>query len=649
MQLTALSKLTLPLKTMNSPLNTKTSLLLTLTFGASFLGAQTIYNDPETTIDETVSVAGYRIADTVDDPVTAEVNIGTGVTFSSTTSGFMAAGNAGNSATLNIADGAIYNSTTSAVDFFGESGTAVVNVAAGGTMSTRQAVVGRFDGASGTVNIDGAGAEWRMFTWFVDVGREGQGAVNLTNGGSIIGAQRLVIGGSYLDSFASTGSGSLLVSGVGSSVGFGTSSLAFLGVGRGSVGEATVTNGGHIEATNATNAINLWVGNRAGGQGTFTISDGGTMVSNGILRITSNSAEASSMTVTGAGSSYIGALESYIGNTGNGNLGTLNVQDGGTVELQSFVHIGNLAGANGRVNVAGADSTLTTGDYIRIGSSGTGELNITNGGTVTVQTAANITTLGRFSGSSGTVLVSGADSSFVLNNSLNLAALLDLSASGGSALLTVENGGLVSAANFITAAHGAQIVLDGGSLTAGNALRLFGDGSESTVTLSGNGTVNGDVVLSGAASLLGDVTGLMVTGVVSGSGLVSNAQVGGLAVAATTGAMTLNNVSFNSPMTLTIDDLSASGLVVFDQATDFARVVLSIEFSNVTPVGDEVFNLFTYTGDGEATYNFASVNAPTGWLFDNGVLSAIPEPSAYAALVGLLALGLATTRRRSRE
>lgn len=623
----------------------KLSLVLGLAVTGN-LAAQTIYNDPETTITETTTVAGYRIADSADDPINAVLNIATGVTFNSSSNGYMASGNAGTSATMNIATGGTFNSTTSSADYFGESGTAVVNVAAGGVLGTRQAVVGRYEGSSGTINIDGAGAEWRMFTWFVDVGREGTGVVNVTNGGSIIGAQRLVIGGSYLDTMAATGSGSLLVSGAGSSVGFGTSTLAYMAVGRGSVGEVTITDGGHIEATNASNAINLWVGNRTGGQGTFTISDGGTMVSNGILRITSNSAEASSMTVTGAGSSYTGVLESLIGNTGNGNLGTLNVLDGGSVNLQSYVHIGNLAGANGRVNVDGEGSTLTTGDYIRIGSSGTGELNITNGGSVTVQTAANVTTLGRFSGSSGTVLVSGADSVFALNNSLNLAALLDLTSSGGSALLTVENGGLVTATNFITAAHGAQIVLDGGSLTAGNTVRLFGDGSENTVAISGNGTVNGNVLMTGAASLLGDATGLTVNGVVSGTGLVSNAQLGGLSVTASTGPITLNNVSFNSPMTLTIDDLSASGLVVFDGATDFAGVVLSIVFSNVTPTGSEVFNLFTYTGGGEADYNFASVVTPDGWQFEGGSLFVIPEPSAFAALAGWFGLAVVLARRR---
>ena len=77
-----------------------------------------------------------------------------------------------------------------------------------------------------------------------------------------------------------------------------------------------------------------------------------------------------------------------------------------------------------------------------------------------------------------------------------------------------------------------------------------------------------------------------------------------------------------------------------------------------TPASGATFNLFdaaTFTGS-FATVSLPTLTAGLTWdtsgLYSAGILSvtgtAIPEPSTYAALAGLAALGLAAWRRRCR-
>jgi hypothetical protein len=79
---------------------------------------------------------------------------------------------------------------------------------------------------------------------------------------------------------------------------------------------------------------------------------------------------------------------------------------------------------------------------------------------------------------------------------------------------------------------------------------------------------------------------------------------------------------------------------------------LNVSFvSGYTPSGGESFDLFDWSAK---SGTFSSVNLPslpglswdTSALYTTGVISAIPEPSTWAALAGAGALGLAAWRRK---
>ena len=82
----------------------------------------------------------------------------------------------------------------------------------------------------------------------------------------------------------------------------------------------------------------------------------------------------------------------------------LYILDGGSVS-NTGGFLGRSSGASGTATVSGVGSTWTNRDRLWVGYSGTGVLNIINGGTVSANIEDNV---GYDSGASGTVVVSGA-------------------------------------------------------------------------------------------------------------------------------------------------------------------------------------------------------------------------------------------------
>lgn len=192
----------------------------------------------------------------------------------------------------------------------------------------------------------------------------------------------------------------------------------------------------------------------------------------------------------------------------SGGRGYLDVINGGRIDINSSdnkptptdfltpgLNIGRESGSFGNVNVDGAGSTIKiTGPtiinatplnngVINVGRAGDGRLNILNGGQV-LNAAAGETVIGRFAGSRGSVLVSGAGSTLDAGAQLNVGPN-----GGGEGMLRVENGGLVKA--------GATTVGAGGVLT--------GNGG----TIQSNVTVNGGTFSPGSSpgkmTIVGDL------------------------------------------------------------------------------------------------------------------------------------------------
>jgi T5SS/PEP-CTERM-associated repeat protein len=139
----------------------------------------------------------------------------------------------------------------------GESGTGSLAITSGGIGTLNgSATVGDQTNGRGSVLVDGAGSQWAVDA-VIDVGDAGRGTVNITNGG--IATTTFSQIGSALNS---VGSGTLNVSGAGSS--FGTATMS-VGAGIGLSGRVSVDNGGSVSIANEL---------LLGPHGTITINGG---------------------------------------------------------------------------------------------------------------------------------------------------------------------------------------------------------------------------------------------------------------------------------------------------------------------------------------------------------------------------------------
>ena len=173
------------------------------------------------------------------------------------------------------------------------------------------------------------------------------------------------------------------------------------------------------------------------GTGELNVESGGVVKSkHGNLGVSVGSA--GTATITGAGSHWNVTSNSLI--VGSRGTGELNILDGGKVTFDDpgFSTIGLNNGSIGTVNVEGAGSQWVNTTIYDIGTHGTGILNIRDGGFVSIGN----TTLGDRSDGSGTVNVTGVDS--------HLRVPLLIIGELGSGKLNVESGGKVEATSSTT-------------------------------------------------------------------------------------------------------------------------------------------------------------------------------------------------------
>jgi T5SS/PEP-CTERM-associated repeat protein len=147
------------------------------------------------------------------------------------------------------------------------------------------------------------------------------------------------------------------------------------------------------------------------------------------------------------------------------------------------------SGTSGNLSVN--HGTLHTCNELHVGERGAGKLTITNGGLVTTTFGGDI---GAVAGSIGSVSVDGANSQWTISGTLYLAGTIN--GDGGTGLLTVTNGGTVSASTI----H----VYKSGTLT-GNATVSTTNGTTVDGTVAPNGG-GGTLTFDGALQLDGGAT-----------------------------------------------------------------------------------------------------------------------------------------------
>jgi autotransporter family porin len=397
------------------------------------------------------------------------------------------------------------------------------------------------DIGSGLANVDGAGAELNTTT--LTVGDREQGALNITNSGTVNSSGSGVLG----NTASLTGNASLIGNGVGTvnvsshsqwnliNAGGARQALTVGGSGTGTLNvntTGTVTAGNttiggtatgmgtvSVNGTDAVlNTTALTVGQS--GAGTLAITDSGVVNSTGAGVIGNAANGTGTVTVDGVNSQWnlTGVLTT--GAAGSGTMALTNnasvISNGGTV--------GSTGTGTGTVDVSSGGLWNNGTGALKVGDAGTGILNVNTTGTVT----AGTTTTGSQVAGTGTVNVSG------VNAVMNTAALI--TGASGQGILTIADGGVVNTTGTGTTGSGAgstgTVTVDG----AGSQWNLTGI---LTTGGAGNGTMNlaSDAVVTSNGGTIGN------TGTGSGTVDVSTGAVWDSTITAAAQGLTVGNAA----------------------------------------------------------------------------------------------------------
>ncbi|MEZ2577874.1 MULTISPECIES: autotransporter outer membrane beta-barrel domain-containing protein [Buttiauxella] len=288
-----------------------------------------------------------------------------------------------------------------------------------------------------------------------------------------------------------------------------------LGYSRGDSGTVTVNGGTWYDSVTSANAPSgrgtTAVG--GGGVGTLNINNGGKMYTM-FINVGQNRGGTGVVNVDGANSHIFATADSGSGITvGTSGTGTVNITNGGKITSTSGTSIGYNADSNGTVNISGSGSNWTVTDGpMRVGASGVGTLNISADGSLNSDGGE----IASGSGSFGTASISGPGSTWNVgtNNTLSIGfTSTDASVTQSTGTLIVENQG--------------KMVAEGGINVAGDGSKIYVGAKEGS-TATAPGTLETPTIdLRNANNALvfnhSDTSGnYLFSPVVSGNGSVTN-------------------------------------------------------------------------------------------------------------------------------
>jgi T5SS/PEP-CTERM-associated repeat protein len=244
----------------------------------------------------------------------------------------------------------------------------------------------------------------------------------------------------------------------------------------------------------------------------------------------------------------------FIGFNGSGELV---VSNGGTVTSDFLTFVGTNAGSSGVLTVEGQGSRYTNnGSMMVVGNGGPGQLNVLDGGAV----AVTATTLQIGGGSTGTALVSGAGSSISAGTFLGVGV-----SPGSQGTLTITDGGMATSGSgtylaFNSGSSGTISVSNGGTLTS--PLLVVGSSGTGDLHVQSNGTVTisgPTIVGANAGTSSVDVSGAGATLTVQNSNLIVAGQGNGLMTISNQGTVSVTG----SGGTFIAGECSGAGLASF--------------------------------------------------------------------------------------
>lgn len=340
-----------------------------------------------------------------------------------------------------------------------------------GTATVASLEIGSQAGSLGDALVDGSGTHLDVTT-NLNVGQNGHGSLTVQNGGSVA-----------------------------------TMGLS-VGVMSGAVGDVNVTGTG--SSIDARGAI---IG--GSGTGTLQVAAGATATIHGALDVGRTGGDGT-VTVTGTGSNLTAGASGSLGaitfGLSAGGTGRLNVTAGGVADfsnasLTTFgvaAASGNNSAGVGMLSVDGAGSKMIAADTI-IGDAGQGTASVTNGGQI--QLGNGTLTLGNQVNGSGTLVVDGA------NSQVSAGAVVIAKPGGGTAIVTLSNGGTLTASTLVLGQYGNLIIgaavghpaVAPGVLTVGSI--TSGLNSHAEILLNHTGVVDISASMSGSHTI-GQASGL---------------------------------------------------------------------------------------------------------------------------------------------
>ena len=381
-------------------------------------------------------------------------------------------------------------------------------------------------------------------------------------------------------------------------------------------GTITVNSGGLVGGEGGNSVISNNITLAGGALGALGDGDGGSF--SGTINITADSFINMTRGSGGAILNSANTAASII--TGSGNL-TQTIDSGTTTKITAIgntssafnnTNTGTLIINAGRVQLQKADNTVAWGGNVVINSGGTLQYNAFRENLI---------------GDTATVTInSGGTMSLAHDNSSQLHEKV-------AALVVNASSGAFS--NDTSAAGTARIIVGSGTSGTGTG----GIFVNSTGSLSGaGGTVNKAATIQGGTLFAGTDGTVGTLAFSQGLTFATGLAVGSLKF--DLGADTTAGTTYD---TITVDNLAlGSGLLNFN----------SVAITSLPGFGQGVYTLFSSTNPITGTLG-SSLTGTIGGLAatlslsgNNVILTAVPEPSAYAALAGLGAIGFVAYRRR---
>ena len=441
--------------------------------------------------------------------------------------------------------------------------------------------LGYHAGSSGMATITGAGTTWDSFRQ-ITVGFAGNGTMDVEDGAQVLsGGARIAEFGSSTSIATVTGPGTRWESRTGIDVGYG-------GHGR-----LNISNGGVVEQTGST----VFLGRNASSTGIVKVDGSGSQLNNN-------------------GTLFLG----YIGN------GDLTIENGGYVYNRN-ADVASGSGTTGVALVTGASSQWINDQNLSLGYNGNATLRVEDGGFVYTAWDAFIA---RNSGRTSSVTVKDAGSEWDIDRSLYVGGRQFQN--GGTGILNIESGGLVSVADTLKIWSGGTVNVMGGTLDVGTLQQdgiLNVTGGEIAVDV-----LTGDFVLDGGTLAPGDSPGLTtIQGDFQFDSGTVEIEIGGL----------LRGTEF--------DAIDVTGSAILNGLIDVNLI------SGFSPLLGETFQVLNASSlSGTPTFDFSDATLASGLAWDTSNfissgsitvgMAVIPEPSSFGIVV-VVGLGLGLRRRRS--